>query len=445
MHTPRTLALALALALGPGCTLVLEENPDFDGPLTTSATESESASSTSGASASSGDTTSMTTGMTTAGLPVCGDGVVDLGEECDDAGQNGPGYACTAACKYNVCGDGDQGPGEECDDGNSENADACTLDCTVAACGDGVVQDNEECDLGGKNGDGQACNGTCKLNVCGDGDKGPDEACDDGNVEPGDGCSDTCALEACGDGKTDPGEKCDDGNMNDDDTCTSLCAPPVCGDGLYSPSQGEKCDDGNGDGLVCSSICLVAPKGIKYIPDPYEVGPVGYPEFDGSTNFSCAENQALVGFDARLDQVAKFFKSAVPLCAPLILTTEPYQVTTGNPGPAGMGVGPYDMNDLPVTALCPKGQLLVGADVYYDFEVQKIALRCAELTVFPSNGAYQLGLGPAQLGMQVGNLDFNIYEPLDCPPGTIAKDAYLSWGSGITEIGLTCKKPQLVF
>ena len=233
--------------------------------------------------------------------------------------------------------------------------------------------------------------------------------------------------------------------MNDDDTCTSLCAPPVCGDGLYSPSQGEKCDDGNGDGLVCSSICLVAPKGIKYIPDPYEVGPVGYPEFDGSTNFSCAENQALVGFDARLDQVAKFFKSAVPLCAPLILTTEPYQVTTGNPGPAGMGVGPYDMNDLPVTALCPKGQLLVGADVYYDFEVQKIALRCAELTVFPSNGAYQLGLGPAQLGMQVGNLDFNIYEPLDCPPGTIAKDAYLSWGSGITEIGLTCKKPQLVF
>ena len=57
--------------------------------------------------------------------PDCGDGVLEIGEECDEGDQNGKGG-------YGSCG----------------------ADCTLQAgfCGDGVVQSDEECDDGGLNG-----------------------------------------------------------------------------------------------------------------------------------------------------------------------------------------------------------------------------------------------------------------------------------------------------
>ena len=77
--------------------------------------------------------------------PVCGNGVVEGSEECDDGNQNDgkstsklskfsatgmkrplilsfhfcfSGDACTNQCTIAVCGDGIVGPGEQCDDGN---------------------------------------------------------------------------------------------------------------------------------------------------------------------------------------------------------------------------------------------------------------------------------------------------------------------------------------
>jgi MYXO-CTERM domain-containing protein len=66
--------------------------------------------------------------------PVCGDGVLDDGEECDDGnGENGDG--CENDCTETpvipeTCGDGVVDAGEECDDGNGENGDGCENDCT---------------------------------------------------------------------------------------------------------------------------------------------------------------------------------------------------------------------------------------------------------------------------------------------------------------------------
>ena len=57
--------------------------------------------------------------------PDCGDGILEIGEECDDGDQNGKGG-------YGTCGAG------------------CTLQ--AGFCGDGVVQDGEDCDDGGLNG-----------------------------------------------------------------------------------------------------------------------------------------------------------------------------------------------------------------------------------------------------------------------------------------------------
>ena len=89
----------------------------------------------------------------------CGDGVVDVGEQCDD-GNSDNNDGCTNVCQANVCGDGFLNPAtESCDLGaaNAASADAacsanyggvcsyCTTSCTYETvsggfCGDGIVQ-----------------------------------------------------------------------------------------------------------------------------------------------------------------------------------------------------------------------------------------------------------------------------------------------------------------
>ncbi|HWO26402.1 MAG TPA: DUF4215 domain-containing protein [Kofleriaceae bacterium] len=106
-----------------------------------------------------------------------------------------------------VCGNGVVEDGEECDDGNTSNDDACHNDCTLCpptpgSCGDGVLDPGEECDDGNHT-DGDGCSSLCKLPppppppsgpVCGNGVVEPGEECDDGNTTDGDGCSSTCRI-----------------------------------------------------------------------------------------------------------------------------------------------------------------------------------------------------------------------------------------------------------
>ena len=69
-------------------------------------------------------------GNPTVCTPVCGDGVLSIGEQCDD-GMNQGGYGkCGPNCKLTeYCGDGAvQGP-EDCDDGNHVDNDACNNAC----------------------------------------------------------------------------------------------------------------------------------------------------------------------------------------------------------------------------------------------------------------------------------------------------------------------------
>src|SRR5262249_876252 len=48
-----------------------------------------------------------------------------------------------------ICGNGVLDLGEDCDDGNTDNTDACTSECQPATCGDGFVQAGvEACDDG---------------------------------------------------------------------------------------------------------------------------------------------------------------------------------------------------------------------------------------------------------------------------------------------------------
>lgn len=161
---PLVLALAVPLACGDSSAIGSgtatgtttgdaapsgTEPPTSTGaPLTTASTEESAPDSSSTAS----------TGSTTALASLCGDAIVDPGEECDkgDALNSDAAY-CTEQCKLNICGDGLLLVGHEiCDEGDANSDDygaTCGADCKPGArCGDNLVQPGEECDHGPDNG-----------------------------------------------------------------------------------------------------------------------------------------------------------------------------------------------------------------------------------------------------------------------------------------------------
>ena len=73
--------------------------------------------------------------MFTFSCPVCGDGLQEPPEECDDGVGNSDVApdACRTDCTLPVCGDSVQDTGEECDDGNPTDNDGCDSDCTFTA------------------------------------------------------------------------------------------------------------------------------------------------------------------------------------------------------------------------------------------------------------------------------------------------------------------------
>jgi cysteine-rich repeat protein len=146
-----------------------------------------------------GSGTSLGYSATRISNSLCGDGVVDAGEECDD-GNFVPNDGCNAACELPVCGNSVVEPGEECDDGNATNGDACDRNCTTPRCGNGEVAPSEECDDGNLD-ETDACHPSCELNTCGDGFTHVGvEQCDDGNSSDGDGCEANCLFTVCAGG-----------------------------------------------------------------------------------------------------------------------------------------------------------------------------------------------------------------------------------------------------
>ncbi len=226
------------------------------------------------------------------------------GEECDlGADRNGvPGSACSAQCLWagivgGDCGNGRLDIGEQCDPGKvclggTRGRERCASD---AECGTGTL-----CAIDTAR---EGCSDHCTAlgagsvtapgeeTTCGNGDLAAGETCDDGNTIGGDGCSPECVHEGsrvlaavCGNGVPEPGESCErrsDGTWPagcDHRTClhtgTDACVSGpggttigCCGNGTRE--NGEDCDDGNsvsGDG--CSNRCLLEGSSIAYRPQP---------------------------------------------------------------------------------------------------------------------------------------------------------------------------------
>jgi len=200
---------------------------------------------------------------------VCGNGIVDPGEACDDGAGNGTtACGCDLTCQFPAagtdCSDADVCNGDEtcdgagtcqagtplvCDDGVS-----CTIDSCDPILGCQVTPDDTICD------DGVACNGAETCDPINDCQAGTPVNCDDGVTctfdqcsEPTGTCINTPLDPLCNDGLTcngqefcDPILDCQAGtpiDCSDGVSCTDdLCAEPA--GSCSNPPNDANCDDG---------------------------------------------------------------------------------------------------------------------------------------------------------------------------------------------------------
>tara|TARA_B100000315_G_scaffold258947_1_gene312896 strand:- start:3561 stop:4472 length:912 start_codon:yes stop_codon:yes gene_type:complete len=156
----------------------------------------------------------------------------DNGDGDEDDGI--PGNNGNLVASASVCGNGTLEIREECDDSNRRDNDGCSSTCLleIGICGDGIVQSllGEQCEQSKHN---QAlpylCNNCRFLSLtCGDGTVDAGEECDRGaqnSTSPNAQCRPDCSVPRCGDGiiDTDFTEECDDGNRLNGDACDRYC------------------------------------------------------------------------------------------------------------------------------------------------------------------------------------------------------------------------------
>ena len=200
------------------------------------------------------------------------------------------------------CGNGLVDAGEECDDANVDNTDSCLNSCVSAVCGDGFIQrGTEECDLGGGlNQDDGACTSTCQQAVCGDGFvQAGVETCDEGAAN-----TDTWSVEErCNTTCDGSNAFCGDGLTSEDETCDGDC-PSTCDDGNVCTA-----DSLAGAASSCNVVCENTAITVCNDGDGCCA-----PGCNSETDSDCPESRAFLGHVRKFEVVNSCFTGGENNC-----------------------------------------------------------------------------------------------------------------------------------
>jgi hypothetical protein len=410
------LRVLSALALAALTSACVADNEFYVSPTS----ESSGAGSTTGPVASStgaaattaetsGETTAESSGETTAqttGGPLCGDGIVDGDEDCDDGALNGtPDSACLEGCEEAWCGDGIVSLGESCDDGDANGGPEgmCSSWCEPPLCGDAEVTKGEACDEGEANISEHTftCLEGCEKNTCGDAILAQDEMCEPAFF-PGE-CGDDCTLPACGDGQKTNAEECD------------------------PPNGGE-----------CSVICRIAPTIAPYgLPLPGGgVGELGLP-----LGASDCSKLGVVGLHGSFDLDELVVAQVGAICGAHATTpiANHYEATHGGHyNDAKFGEAPAQPQAFGLK--CPNNKVLTGLMATSDVYIEKLALLCSDVRAAHIGSTWKVFTHPWEFGDMVGDVfeDDDLVEIEACDPGWAVAQLFVRGDGEITGIDFDC-------
>lgn len=207
---------------------------------------------------------------------VCGNGILEDGEQCDDRNLVNTD-ACTNACKHAVCGDTIVRTGvEQCDDGNAVNNDGCTNDCRTV-CVPGTMQCGtwggwSTCSSGAR-----TRTRTCSESACGTSRvETESQPCCDGTNRP-DGCSCSNDSRNCASGFCRPNDVGLQVCAPNQATCTASSGrPDGCACSGSNNAGNAQCASGNCYSYVCQSATGSTPTPMPS-PSSEICGPAPYP------------------------------------------------------------------------------------------------------------------------------------------------------------------------
>ena len=167
-------------------------------------------------------------------------------------------FTLDIACDTPVCGDGEIGAGEECDDMNTDAGDGCDASCQIEP---DTVCDGEP--------------SVCTPDICGDGILSLNEQCDDGNTSGGDGCDAMCEVEF--------GFSCDDAEPS---SCSALTKIGTFAAGEAIPdTSGGPISAGGADSYLIEFTETVVLDGTAVVGNTGDID-VTFADTDGNTVFA---------------------------------------------------------------------------------------------------------------------------------------------------------------
>lgn len=192
------------------------------------------------------------------GGPVCGDGVLESPEQCDD-GNLLDGDCCSSSCQFEPATTVCRSAAGGCDVAETctGTSGTCPVDA-LAPAGTVCGLANGECDVA------EACTGTSPTCPLVDVVKPQGTSCtDDGNSctqdicdGVGKSCTHPSGPPACGNGCVEAGEECDDGNLINGDGCESNCTrTPVLVLTVTKAGTGSGTVTSDLPGINCGTDC----------------------------------------------------------------------------------------------------------------------------------------------------------------------------------------------